>query len=71
MIQKEEYIFGVLFLGDGDTISRTTILSILVSGGNIPVDVLELVDCQGHLYVDGIKDGTFIYDRFNDHIKDY
>ena len=38
-------MFGLLFLGDGATISRIKILKMLVSGGNTPVAVLELVDC--------------------------
>ena len=49
LIKKESDIFGLLFLGDGATISRIPLLKILVSGKYIPVSVLELVDFQGHL----------------------
>ena len=49
MIKKEADIFGLLFLGDGATISRFPLLDILASAKNIPVDVLEIVDYQGHL----------------------
>ena len=49
LIKKESEIFGLLFLGNGATISRIPLLNILVSGKNLPVAVLELVDCQGHL----------------------
>ena len=49
LIKKESDIFGFLFLGDGATISRVPLLNILVLGKNLPVAVLELVDCQGHL----------------------
>ena len=44
-------------------------MKILVSGNNIPAAVLELVDYQGHLADGGEKDGSFIYNRFLDHIK--
>ena len=37
---KESDVFGLLFLGDGATISRIPPLKILVSGGNLPVAVL-------------------------------
>ena len=43
MIKKEGEIFGLLFLGDGATISRRPLLNILASGENIPVAVL--VNC--------------------------
>ena len=45
MIKKESDIVGLFFLSDGATISRTTLLKILVSGKNLPVSALELVDC--------------------------
>ena len=48
MIKKEAEIFPLLFLGDGATISRCPLLNILDSGENIPVSVLEIVDCQGY-----------------------
>ena len=44
-------------------------MKILVSGKNIPVAVLEPVDCQGHLSDGGIKNGIFICNRFIEHIK--
>ena len=40
LIEKESDIFGLLFPGDGATISRVPILKILVSGNNLPVAVL-------------------------------
>ena len=40
MIKKEVEIFGLLFLGDGATISRCPLLNILISAKNIPVTVL-------------------------------
>ena len=49
MIKKEADIFGLLFLGDGATISRCPLLNILASAKNIIVAVLEIVDCQGYL----------------------
>ena len=51
LIKKESDIFEFLFLGDGATISRVPLLKILASGKNIPVAVLELVDCQVHLAI--------------------
>ena len=49
MIKKESAIFGLLFLGDGATISRCPLLNTLASAKNIPVAILEIVDCQVHL----------------------
>ena len=60
MIKKEAEIFGLLFLGDGATISRFPLLNILDSAKNIPVSVLEIVDCKGHLDDGNKKDGTFV-----------
>ena len=40
LTKKEYEIFGLLFLGDGATISRIPLLNILVSVKNIPVSVL-------------------------------
>ena len=69
LIEKESDIFGLLFLGDGATISRVPLLNILVSGKNLPVAVLELVDCQSHLADGGTKNASFICNRFLDHFK--
>ena len=49
MFKKEAKIFGLLFLGDGATISRYPLLDKLASAKNIPVSVFETVDCRGHL----------------------
>ena len=62
MINKEGEIFGLLFLGDGDKISRCPLLNILDSAKNVTVAVLEIVDCQGHLAY-GKKKGTFILSK--------
>ena len=69
MIKKEADIFGLLFLGDGATISRFPLLNILRSAKNIPVAVLEIVDCQGHLSLGNKKDATFICNLFMKHLK--
>ena len=69
LIDKQSEIFGLLFLGDGATISRVTLLNNLVSGKNLPVAILELVDLQGHLADGGTKYATFICNRFIDHFK--
>ena len=58
LIKKESDIFEFLILGDGTNISINPPVNILVSGKNIPVAVLELVDFQGHLADGGEKDGT-------------
>ena len=60
----------MLFLGDGATISRCPLLNILDSAKNIPVSVLKIVDCQGHLADDNKKDGTFIGNQFLNHMKE-
>ena len=64
MIKNEALIFGFLFLGDGAPISRCPLLNILASAKNIPVDVLEIVDFQGHLYYGNRKYGSLICNRF-------
>ena len=64
MIKKEAEIFGLLFLGDGATISRFPLLNIIDSAKNIPVSVLEIVDCQVHLAEGNKKEATFICNRF-------
>ena len=56
MIKKEADIFGLLFLGDGATVSRCQLLNILASAKNIPVAVLEIFDFQGHLARGNKKD---------------
>ena len=68
-IQKESDSFGFLFLGDGATISGIPLLEILVSGQNLPVALLELVDFQSHLTDGGEKDGIFICNRFLEHMR--
>ena len=69
LIEKESDIFGLLFLGDGATISRVPLLNILVSGKNLPVALLELVDYQGYSADGGTKNASFICNRFLDHFK--
>ena len=70
MIKKEAEIFGLLFLGDGATISRCPLLNILVSAKKIPVTVLEIVDCQGHLADGNKRYGNFICNQFLNHMKE-
>ena len=69
LIEKQSETFGFLYLGEGATISRVPLLNILVSETNIPVAVLELVDCQAHLAYGRINNGTFKCNRFLDHFK--
>ena len=69
MIKKEADIFGLLFLGDGATISRCPLLNILCSTKNITVAVLEIVDFQGHLSQGNKKCASFICNRFLKHLK--
>ena len=40
LIKSGSDIFGLLFLGDGATISRISLLKMLVSGKNLPVSIL-------------------------------
>ena len=70
MIKKESDIFGLLFLGDGVTISRCPLLNILDYEKNIPVAVLEIADYQGHLSRGYKKDATFICNQFLKHMKE-
>ena len=60
MKDKEAYVFGLLFLDDGATISQIILINNLVSGEDLPVTVLELVDCQVHLAGGIKKDRSFI-----------
>ena len=71
MIKKEAKIFELLFLGDGATISRCPLLDILDYSKNIPVSVLEIVDCQVHLADENKKDITFLYNQFLKHMKEF
>ena len=70
MIKKEADIFGLLFLGDGVTISRRPLLNILASAKNIPVAVLKIVDCQDHLAQGYKKEERFICNQFLKHMKE-
>ena len=49
MIKKEAEILELLFLGDGATISRCPLLNFRDYSRNIPIDDLEIVDCQVYL----------------------
>ena len=60
----------MLFLGDGATISRCPLLNIISSEKNIPVSVLEVVDCQGHLANVNKKDATFICNNVLNHMRE-
>ena len=71
MIKKEAEIFGLLFLVDGATIPRFPLLNILASEKNIPVSVLEIVDFRVHLADGNKKDGTFICNRFLNHMREF
>ena len=64
IVKKEAKIFGFLFLGDGATTVICPLLNILDSAENVPVAVLENVDCHVHLANDNKKDGTFICNQF-------
>ena len=48
IIKNKAEIFGLIFLEDNAKISRCTLLNIMASRKNIPVAVLEIVDCQSH-----------------------
>ena len=61
LIEKESDIFGLLFLGDGATISRVPLLNILVSGNNLQVAALELVDCHYQM-VGEIMESLYVID---------
>ena len=67
--QKESDIFGLLFIGDVVTNSRNPLLDIMVSGKNISLSVIELVDCQWYLGDCEIKHGTFICCIFIEYMK--
>ena len=64
IIKKESEISGLLYLVDGAIFSRCPLLNILAYAKNIPVAVLELVYCQGHLAHGNKKDRTFICNQF-------
>ena len=69
LIKKESDIFGFLFLGDGATIPIIPLLNILVSGKNLLVSALKLVDYQGHLAYGVKRYGRFICNIFLELIK--
>ena len=70
MIKKEAEIFGLLFLGDGATISGCPLLNILAFGENISFAVLGIVDCQGNLSYGNRKDRTLTINQFLNHMKE-
>ena len=70
MIKKETEIFGLSFLGDGDTISRWPLLNILASAKNIPVYVFKIVGSQVNLYDGNKKDRKFICNQLLNHTKE-
>ena len=70
MIKKEAEIFGLLFLGDGTTISRCPLLNILASAKIHQLLYWKLLICQGHLADDNKKYGTLICNIFLNHMKE-
>ena len=70
MIKNEAEIFGLLFLGDGATISMFPVLNMMYSAKKIPVAVLEIINCQDHLADGNTKDAKFICNHFFNHIKE-
>ena len=64
MIRKEADVFGLLFLGDGATMSRCPLLNIQDYGGNIPVFVLDIADLSMDIYLMEIKktENLFVID---------
>ena len=70
-MKNEAEIFGLLFLGDGATISGCSLLNILFSSKNIPVAVLKIVDCQDHLPDGNFKNKKFICNQFLNHFKEF
>ena len=70
MIRKEAEIFGLLFLGNGATISICLLFNVPDSVKNILVAVLEIIDYQGHLPDGNKEDTTFICDRFLNHMRE-
>ena len=68
MINKEEDLFGLLFIGDGATISRTPLLKIMVYGKSIPVSIYNLLVFK-EIYQMVKKNGTFICCIFLEHKK--
>ena len=63
MIRKKADIVGLLFLGDGKTISITPLLNILVYGKWNHVAVLEFVRCERHLAY-GRKNMAYLYVKY-------
>ena len=49
LINKEPDVLGFLFLGDSAKVSRIPLSNVLVSGVNLPVSLLELVDFKVQL----------------------
>ena len=59
----------MLFIGNGDTTSRTPLLNVLEYAKNIPVPVIEIVEYQGLFYDDVKKYGNYLCDRFLENMK--
>ncbi len=57
-------MFGLRWLGDGATIKRMPLLTILVLCGNTPPTVVSIIDCTTHMSDGGKKDATYIMEQF-------
>ena len=65
-----EYIYGLTFQGDGETIKDTPLLNILAGGFYLTVLVQKILDCTGRITGGHNKDAKFFAKSFFDPIND-
>ncbi len=56
-------MFGLGWVGDGETMKWMPLLNILVICENAPPKVVSIVDCTSHMSDGGKKDATYIMDQ--------
>ena len=67
----EAKVFGLVFLGDLDTIKGRPLINIIASSFNVPVAVLGVKDFSKQLAQGGKKYATFISEAFKPHLRKY
>ena len=68
---QEANVFGLSWLSNGATISRTPLINVLRLCTYTPPTCVAIKDCSGHMSVGGKKDVTYIANLLEDVIVPY
>ncbi len=68
---QEADVFGLSWLSDGATISRTPLINVLGLCADTPPTCVAIKDCSGHMSVGGKKDVEYIANLLEDVIVPY